>query len=293
MPFPSFLLIGANKAGTTSIYHYLGQHPEIYVSPIKEPSFFAIEGRSDLDDIQRAWKMTGSLDEYLALFDGVTTEKAWGEASTAYLSTPTAAANIHRRIPNVKLIAILRHPIERAYSQYAMNARLGIETLPTFEAAVQAELNHGPQLPCLPYLAMGYYFTQLQRYTSCFDARQILVLVNRDLSAAPLGVMRRIFRFLEVDDAFAPDLGQRHNVAPDRPLPAGPISPRLPGPLRRIARALLSQSLQARIRDGLRAMRPSRPAVAPTLRRQLVALYRPEISNLQDLIGRDLSDWLR
>lgn len=123
MTLPNFLIIGAAKAGTTSLYHYLAQHPQIYMSPIKEPNFFALEERcvdfrGPGDHLYIKQFSVTELERYRSLFQGVTHEQAVGEASPLYLYSPVAPARSHRYVPEMKLIAILRHPVDRAYSAF-------------------------------------------------------------------------------------------------------------------------------------------------------------------------------
>src|SRR5580658_9442879 len=138
---PNFFIIGAPKSGTTSLYHYLDQHPQVFMSAVKEPCYFASEVRVEnfSQEYQKhvAANLTGpagqressntgkrfsgltvSWDDYLALFDGATGEIAIGEASVCYLWSATAARNILSRIPDARIIAVLRHPADRAWSQY-------------------------------------------------------------------------------------------------------------------------------------------------------------------------------
>src|ERR687894_3261543 len=115
MTMPNFFIIGAQKAGTTSLYYYLKQHPQIYMSPRKEPHFF--KGmHSELRKSGRGLPPVTDLGDYQALFRGVTDEKAIGEASASYLYSPKAPALIKSSIPDAKLIAVLRNPADRAYS---------------------------------------------------------------------------------------------------------------------------------------------------------------------------------
>lgn len=141
MKLPNFFIVGAPKAGTTSLDAYLDQHPQIYMSPMKEPCFFADEFREEnfseeerprIDREMRALdaylhgpmtqKKLGGLvsdwDDYVKLFRGVSDEIAIGEATPLYLWSPTAARNIARRLPHAKIVMILRNPIDRAFSQY-------------------------------------------------------------------------------------------------------------------------------------------------------------------------------
>ena len=138
MTLPNFLIIGAMKSGTTSLYHYLKQHPQIYMSSIKEPNFFALEG-SNLDfngaegkeQIQRLIKRESiiNIEEYRALFRRAAHETAIGEASPMYLYSPEAPYRIRYYVPEAKLITILRNPVERAYSAFLYMTRDGREPL--------------------------------------------------------------------------------------------------------------------------------------------------------------------
>src|SRR5580765_3646808 len=121
MTLPNFLIIGAGKSGTTALYEYLKQHPQVYMSPVKEPRFFAFEGESVNfggpwgERLNPEVMAFNSIASYSALFEDVEDETAIGEASPIYLWAAKAAARIHRRVPDARLIAILRDPVERAY----------------------------------------------------------------------------------------------------------------------------------------------------------------------------------
>ncbi len=119
MPLPNFLIIGATKSGTTSLYRYIGQHPDVYMSLIKELRFFVVNGsgaqlyRGPTDDSR--YPVT-CLGDYLSYFEGAAAETAIGEATPEYLVVPEDPKRIRQRIPHARLIAILRDPTERAYS---------------------------------------------------------------------------------------------------------------------------------------------------------------------------------
>src|SRR3712207_6354190 len=134
MTMPNFLIIGAMKSGTTALYYYLEQHPEIYMSPVKEPNFFSSQEQENAADA------VTDIGTYQHLFRGVSGEKAIGEASHSYLYEPGAAAEIRRYLPEAKLIAILRNPIDRAYSHFLHMVRSGTEPLDDFAQALQEEV---------------------------------------------------------------------------------------------------------------------------------------------------------
>jgi Sulfotransferase family len=302
---PNFLIIGAQRAGTTSVYHYLGQHPEIYTSPLKEPRFFAFEGE-DPDfrgpfhrdpGASAAGRPRGTvteLEQYRQLFAGVTEESAVGEASPQYLYSEKAAARIRHHLPEAKLIALLRDPTERAYSHFLMTRREGHEPLTDFTRALEAEeerirghwwIGH--------YRRMGYYHLQLARFYDLFPPDQIRVYLYEDLRADAVGTIRDIFRFLEVDQSFVPDTHLRHNVTGTPKIPALHRLITKPNPLKRVVRPVLPEVLRTRTFATLRDSNLSPPPPIPgDARRQLIEEYREDIVELQRLIGRDLSDWL-
>ena len=142
MKMPNFMIIGAAKAGTTALYKYLEEHPQIFMSPQKEPRFFALEGEKI--DFRGPGAMTRfryvtDIETYRLLFKNVSNELAIGEASTWYLYIPKAAKGIRHYLPNVKLIVMLRDPVQRAYSNFLGLRREGVEPLEDFTEAMVAE----------------------------------------------------------------------------------------------------------------------------------------------------------
>jgi hypothetical protein len=304
MTMPNFLVIGAMKSGTTSLYHYLKQHPQIYVSPGKEVNFFALEG-SQLDfngaegkeRINRSIKreFATNIEEYRALFRGVSNETAVGEVSPLYLYSPEAPERITYYIPEAKLIAILRNPIERAYSAYLGITRDGREPLGEFSQALQAEKSRirDNWEWIWHYKNVGFYHVQLKRYFDIFDRDQIKVYLYEDLKADPLCMLQDLFRFIGVDDTFSPDISLRHNVSgvPKSGVLSGIVFGQ--NTVKSVIRPLLPEGLRQRIVESLRTRTlVEAPPLAPEVRRELVEVYRDDILKLEGLIGRDLSGWL-
>jgi len=182
MTLPNFLIIGAAKSGTTALYTYLKQHPEIFMSTPKELRYFS-NVSSPPEGIPHH-RAVFSLEEYKSYFDAVTDEKAYGESSPMYLYTPGTAERIRTAIPDVKILAILRNPIDRAYSAYTHALRDWIETAETFEEALEKEPERiGAGWGMLwHYANAGYYYEQLSRYYKVFDPDQIRVFLHDDLS---------------------------------------------------------------------------------------------------------------
>jgi len=297
---PTFLVIGAAKSGTTSLYHYLRQHPEIFVSPVKEPQFFAFEGmtpdfRGPGDEELNASAVT-SIEEYEALFAGHSNEKAVGEMSQFYLYCDGTTARVRRRLPDVKLVVVLRDPAERAFSHYLMKLRLGVEPLASFEDALEVEKDRirTHWSPGWHYGERGFYYRQLAPYFSEFDRRQIAVYLYEDLAGRPLEMLADLFRFLEVDDTFVPDVSARHNEARSVPR-SDRLESFLTGPntLRSAVASLLPVPVRRRVVRTAFALNRARPAASKACRERLRAAYRDDILLLEGLIDRDLSPWLR
>ena len=218
MILPNFIILGAAKAGTTALYHYLRQHPEIGMSRIKETNYLALKGHpldfqgpGDADYIKRFSVTTA--DGYRDQFLDCGGKKAVGEASPLYLYHPDAPAAIRATVPEARLIAILRNPVDRAFSAFLHLVRDGRETTRDFAEALRLEPEriaaHWEHI--WHYVGMGRYAEQLERYYAMFPREQIKVIVYRDFRTDPVGVMRDIYRFLDVDDAFQADQTTRHN----------------------------------------------------------------------------------
>ena len=300
MTLANFFIIGAGKAGTTSLYHYLDQHPEVYMSPLKEPNFFALEGerpnyRGPDDEERINRRSVTNLDEYEALFAAASGEKAMGEASPMYLRSKKAPEGIRRRIPEARLIAILRDSAERAYSAYPNQRRDGREPLSRFVDALEAEAERGRDnwAPGWQYRLDGLYHEQLGRYYEAFPPNQIKVYLYEDLRDDPLGLVRDVLSFLEVDGAFAPDTSLRHNVSgiPRSRLLHGFL--KRPNPAKNALKPFFPKKLRRRLSVSAQNRNLSKaPQLDPEVRRELAEAYREDVLRLQGLIGRDLSAWL-
>jgi hypothetical protein len=247
---PNFLIIGAARSGTTSLYRYIQDHPDIYLPQAKrpEPHFFLKEEeyKKGLDYYS---------EKYFSQWSG---EKAAGEASTSYLYQSHVARRIHKHLPEVRLIAILRNPVDRAYSNYWITVQNGLDDV-SFEEAVgrEGERINAPKskfweaVQPQAYLDRGYYFRQLNHYLEYFKREQLLILLFNDLRKSPGRVVREVFRFLEVDEGYVP-----HTL--------GIVNNKTATPY---------------------------PPMDPNTRKRLIALFANENRRLSHMIGRDLSCW--
>lgn len=301
MTMPNFLIIGAGKSGTTSLYHYLSQHPEVYMSPVKEPKFFAVEGkelnfRGPNDEMSMNRGSVTSIEAYRGLFRAVSDEKAIGEASPLYLYSPEAPSRIKHYIPEARLIAILRDPVQRAYSSFLQRVQKGQEPLRDFAEALREEENRMRDnwAPRWYSKRIGFYYAHLKRYYELFEHDRIRVYLHEDLMADPVGVARDVFRFLEVDDTFTPDISLRYNVSGIPRSAALQAFLSRPNPAKAVLKRFLSEGLRRRVAVSLenRNIAGPPPPLDPSVRKELVDLYREDILKLEKLIGRDLSKWL-
>jgi len=295
MTMPNFLVVGAAKAGTTALYYYLKQHPQIYMSPEKEPKFFALEGdklnfRGPGDRENICKSAITDIETYRQLFQGVTNEIAIGEASPLYLYSPKAAERIKKYIPDAKLIAILRNPIERAYSGYIMHVREGRETAKDFAEALQEEETRiRNNWGWGHYVNVGFYHTQLKRYLELFDQEQIRVYLYEDLKTDPIKLVQDIFRFLGVDDTFVPDTSLKYNVAGVPKNDAIKALIKNFNSIKPAMNLLLPDKLRHYVRSKIYEKPPT---LSKEIHQNLIEVYRKDILSLQDFLQRDLSKWL-
>jgi hypothetical protein len=312
---PNFFVVGAGKAGTTSLYHYLQQHPQIYMSPVKEPCFFASELRVEnlsRDFARHVERQTRELprylgdglpvkplgwlvsdwDDYLRLFQKVREEKAIGEATASYLWSKTAAANIHARIPHARIIMILRDPAARAFSQYMHQLAEGL-TRYTFREQIERGAGAGGREVSIlhPFLEVGLYYRQVKRYLDVFPRENIRIYWYEDDWRQPARMLADLFAFLQVDTGFMPDT--THRSLEQR-------APRVAAVNYLLKKSNIWPSVKgfvpAVLRGRLRAMafRGGRPAAMdPKDRQFLIEYYREDVLALSALLGRDLSRWLR
>ena len=287
MTLPNFIMIGVAKAGTTSFFRYLNEHPQIFMCEIKATNYFGYEDARD-------WKWTDegdppllqnfpvrTFEDYKAAFAGATDEIAVGEVSPQYFRCPNAARRIHDYIPGAKLVLSLRNPADRAFSGFMMRTRRG-EAVGDFQEELTPRSSHVKE---------GFYYRRLKMYVDLFPRDQIKIYVFEEFKKDAAGTIKDLYGFLGVDSSFAPDTSVRHNpgaVPKFRLLNQLFYNPRLIS----AAQAVFPEGLQVKlkqIRDlNLKAMQKP-PA---DLRADLLKLYREDILKLEDLLGRDLSIWL-
>jgi hypothetical protein len=288
---PNFLVVGAQKSGTTSLHHYLQAHPDIYLPAQKETKFFVHE--------KYYCKGIGFYEtEY---FSARNNEPAVGEVDPDYLFCAAALPRIVHDLDTatLKLIFIFRNPAERAFSHYLMSYRRGQEPL-TFEEAIDAEPvriteGHMENLR-YSYVTRGYYLRQVERFLEFFDRSRMLFLLAEDLENDPLKCLNQVYAFLGVAGDFVPsNVGERfHRAMVPRSLSLLHwIKGRGRG--KRLLRMLIpSAAMRQSLRDRLLRLNQTAPGdmvLNPDTRKRLVEAYRAENTRLAGFLGRNLDHW--
>lgn len=299
MSNPNFLIVGAAKAGTTSLYKYLQQHPQVFMSPLKEPHFFTYENSyiapSGPGDHYFFKSVVKTYDQYQDLFDGVSNELAIGEASPSYLYSVHAANQIKQSLPKAKMIAVLRNPVDRAYSAFLHMRRAGREPLKDFAVALNYEperIQKGWGL-IWHYRKAGYYSEQVERYYKLFGKAQVKVCIYEDLLKKPEKFLSEIFDFLEISSQFKVNTNLKFNVGG---IPKNQYLHNMlesPSSIKRVFRGLIPEKLRKNVMHSLIASNLSKPPpIAEELRKEMTNEYREDLLKLQELINRDLVAWM-
>ena len=288
---PNFFIPGAAKSWTTSLWYYLDQHPEIFLSHWKEPHFFC-----DL------YKAVRSEAEYWNLFRDASEFTVRGEASTGYLSCPTAASMFRSACPEARFVIILRHPADRAYSLYHHMRKRGHEPAATFERALELETRRisDPDFPKKAthyarnffYYQSGLYDTQIASFLKEFPRDRFLFLTLGSLKSKPLETCRSIFDFLGVKTTFQPNLEPKNVGATTARFPGFHhlLIQRIPRLLQRQHPSVVIPALSARWVDFLSM---PVPPLDPITRDRLCRNYAPSIESTARLTGLALDPGTR
>lgn len=264
---PDFCIIGGMRSGTTALARYLGSHPEIFMAPRKEVRYF-----------DRYFDR--GIDWYLQQFRGAKSERAIGEA-TPYMHDGASMERMAAAFPDFRLIAILRNPVDRAYSHYWMHRAHGHETS-DFRDAVSREVRGelDDEDPASRYLRWGRYLEQLVRVCELYPRDALHVLLLEELRASRAEVYAHVCRFLGVDDGFVPsNLGRAVNpYVTFRSLKVRGFARRLP-------------SLAGRVVSRFNTIRTSYPPMDPELRIELLRYFEPANAALGAWLETDLSVW--
>jgi hypothetical protein len=294
---PDFYIVGAPKSGTTAMYEYLRQHPDLYLPERKELRYFG----ADLDIRDR---VPLSESEYLAYFADATPGSMIGTAYVWYLYSHSAAAEIARFTPDARIVVMVRNPVDMLPALHAEHLTNGNEDILDFPAALAAEPDRraGRRIPPHVHLPQGLlysevprYTEQIERYVAAFGRHRVHVIVFDDFSAAPADAYRATLRFLGARDDFAPPSFEVINA--NRRLRSERLRhflARPPAPARAIARRLVPKRLRQAGHARLKAMNvvaAPRAPVPEDVRAQLRRQFADEVERLSTFLDRDLRHW--
>jgi hypothetical protein len=290
---PDFIIAGVSRSGTTSLYHALIQHPKIFFPSIKEPFFFNGPYFKNYNVHKSA---ISTIDEYVQLFSGAS-EEIIGEATTTYLySFETVIANLKviygSEYKDIKIIIILRNPAERAFSQYKLLVRDALESL-DFEEAIKADVIERRREIRIgyDYVGFGMYYQQVKAFLEHFS--NVKVFIYEDFRNNNMKVIKEIFRFLKVDDAFTPKISLRYNVA-------GRVKLRWlhdfvffkKSFIKDFLKPFIPYDLEMKIRHKIIEKNAHQWEMTPDTKKKLILIYKDDIYKLQGLLNKDLSIWL-
>jgi Sulfotransferase family len=312
---PGFFIVGHAKCGTTALYEMLRAHSQIYMPEYKwaagkEPWYFSRDNPHPQTSSERSIEYTGrrkmTLEEYLSLFDGVHPDQLIGEASTSYLWSPTAAARIAAARPDARIVAILREPASFLRSLHLQLLVNHHESEKDFRTAVALDepRRNGERIPSHSYWprALIYsdrvrYVEQLLRYHTVFPPEQVLVLIYDDFRADNEATLRRVLRFLDVDDAALPAAREANPSIAVRSMRLDALRRSLRrgrGPLPRVlqatGKALTSKRFRNAVFDPLerRLVYGSPPAPDEEFMTLLRRRFKPEVEAISEYLQRDL-----
>jgi len=283
---PNFFIVGAPRCATTTVYEVLKRHPEVFMSPVKEPCFLS-GGRGKI----------GSWKKYYELFEGAKDEKIVGEASTPYLYSDRAIENIKKITAEPRILIQLRDPIDRAVSQYKRNIRTGIEQR-SFEEIIEQEKKQlsNVKKSKLQYLGYGFYSDHVKNYFNHFGRKNVKVILFEELIVNKKSKFREIYEFLGISFSYLPDHIDKYNAGTKPRLPwindfimGSSMSKRF---LKRIIPQRVKNLFIPKIRDYLNLSKEEiKVKLTEGMREDLIDLFSANINQLGKLINADLSHW--
>jgi len=293
---PNFFIVGAAKAGTTSLVKYLAQHPDIFMPELKEPKYFShqdnIFPHNGPGDGAVDHKVIKDFDRYLELFEPGAKSPARGEASVDYLFFDNVPRRIQKCVPEAVIFIILRNPIDRAFSAYMHMVRDGRENL-SFEEAMGAEAvrRKSNYEFFWRYTELGLYSAQIERYLEVFHS-QVFVLLYDHLVADPLGFSKVVFGLLGVDPHFTPDTSARHNISGRPKMRVLHTLLNRQNAMKSSIKPFLPDAIRHYMQRKVRRMNLKKEAMRLETRERLKALYKEDIDRLEQMLGTNLGHWL-
>ncbi|MDV2502786.1 MAG: sulfotransferase domain-containing protein [bacterium] len=297
---PDFFIVGAPRCGTTAMKVFLWEHPEIFMAAGREPHFFGTDLHSPM--------FIRDERTYLSLFARANNEKRVGEKSVLYLYSRHAASEIKEFQLSASIIIMLRNPVDMLYSLHGHRLHItGREDILDFETALEAEEDRkrGLRIPAgtspreiwlVPYRDRARYTQQVRRFLDTFGRENVHIIIFDDFVREPAGVYRETLRFLEVNPEFQPHFQQ---INANRRVRSRRLSNFITNPpqlARSFVQAVMPFSPIRKMLWSLVNLNSSyfpRPTLSPEIRKRLQVEFLPEVEQLSELLGRDLTHWCR
>lgn len=276
-------IVGTPKAGTTSLHHYLNEFPEILMSSEKEPDYF-----SDKEILEQGLyygeSRIDSLIKYNNLFSKRDKEKFLGEASVSYLFYPEVSKRIKEYNPESKIIIMLRNPIDRAFSHYLMDYRLGL-TSKSFEE----EFKNQESLNFQQYFLLGNYYNQVKKYLEFFETKNVHIIWYSDFKQNAEKELQKVIKFIGLNSDFKVDFNKVHNSFS---MPKNNMIRKIYSVvwLRKILTFIFPEKLVNWIKSIL-FNKGKKPKLSEESREVLFSYYKSDIENLEQLLSVNLSRW--
>jgi len=281
--WPNFFIVGADKAGTSSLYSYLKEIPGIFMSPIKEPNYFSVKTMPQnglLNTIRDKKK-------YLALFKNVKDEKILGEASSSYLADPEAVNLIQQVSPRAKILISLRDPVERIFSHYLMLRRLQI-IKSTLYSEIQVELNKEEDKKNYKlFLYHGLYYENVKRYLDVFGTNNVNLIIFEEFIKNEKATIENILKFLNLKNDlknFEPQIYNKYGIV------RSPLAQKIlqSKKLRRISEKFISPPKRRMLKEKFILKEEEKPKMEENEKKLLINYYRDDVQKLKNLLGRKL-----
>jgi len=296
---PNFFIVGAPRSGTTALFHFLEQHPEVYMSAVKEPYYFCTDFHEESDHFfNREIRFPIRTEKaYLKLFQDAVHEKVVGEATPDYLYSKLAARNIYEFNKEARILLSIRNPVDFLYSLHSHLLSSGLENIADFKKALDIEpmRRKGRQMPKGLFWPSSLYYSerirfaeQIKRYLDFFPRRQVKILIFDDFKKDELGMYKSILGFLGVDPRFTPETKTHNENRVSRFALVNRIVSEL-GDMKvgSILPPKLRDTLTWKLRELNSRAVPRRP-LDPGLRKTLMKQAEPEVEELSLLLNRDL-----
>ncbi len=282
--WPNLFIVGAPKAGTTSLHEYLKNIPEIFMSSVKEPYYFC---KKMVPEYHYTIPIRDK-KKYLDLFSKVKDEKYVGESSVWYLSDPDSVNLIHQVSPNARIIICLRDPVDRAFSHYLMNASRRLYKTSSFHEQVRKEIDEEIDfsIPNIRFKA-GLYFDDVKKYFDIFGRTNVKIIIFEEFIQNTKKTVQDILRFLGLKEEIDNFEEEVHNPfsLPHFPVIYNFLNIQI---IRKIRRRFISETFQKKVRKIIFSKKVPKPIMLDEDRILLKNFYQDDIQKLCELLGRQL-----